>query len=153
MTEAHLSQVPAPPADILGTTRKSWNELWNSKLAGSFVDTDLPTLRRLYSLIDERERAYRAVKDKGRMVEGSQKQLVINPLLKQMSVYDTEIRQLEDRFGLSPASRLRLGITFNNYQQSLKEMNASLDADLSEAEDPRDLLPPANRRAKDGGVV
>lgn len=135
------SQLSAPPPKgALVTTKQAWTELMASDLASAFIDTDIPTLHRLYSLIDERERAYRAVRKQGRMIDGSQGQKVIHPLLKQISVFDGEIRQLEDRYGLSPAARLRLGIQFNTYRQSLKEMNDDLNSDADEA-DPRFQTP------------
>ena len=42
---------------------------------------------------------------------------------------------MEDRFGLSPLSRLRLGITFADAQASLDGLNARLAAKLAEGDD------------------
>jgi len=49
--------------------------------------------------------------------------------------FQAEARQLEDRFGLSPMSRLRLGITFADAQASLDGLNARLAAKVSDADD------------------
>jgi P27 family predicted phage terminase small subunit len=133
-----------PPAlgdGMLEVTRKSWNAFWASKLAQRVVaTTDLPALRRLFSLYDERERALRAYR-RERLVVGSTGQPVINPMAKVMVALDTEIRALEDRFGLSPAARIRLGIALGEAKKTLEDMNRGLDEDGDEKpeteEDPR----------------
>jgi hypothetical protein len=48
---------------------------------------------------------------------------------RQMLSLDVEIRQLEDRFGLTPRARLQLGITYGEAKKSLEELNAELQAD------------------------
>ncbi len=53
-----------------------------------------------------------------------------------MRAYDAEIRQLEDRFGMTPRARLQLGITFSESVRSLEALNQSFIADDDE-EDPR----------------
>jgi P27 family predicted phage terminase small subunit len=147
-------RAPAAPENILKATRDLWNEFWGSRLSAIVnPGTDLPALRRLFTLYDERERTYRAVK-RERLVKGSQGQPVLNPLYRNLGTLDSEIRQLEDRFGLSPISRLRLGITFGEAQRSLEEMNRALDADDDEdptEEDPR-LEAAASADARTSGV-
>lgn len=128
--------VPVPPRSILSTTKQAWDAFWQSDLAKLVKDSDTPALERLFSLYDERERCYRSAK-KNRLVAGSQGQWVLNPLYKQMNVLDTEIRNMEDRFGLSPMARLKLGVQFGEAHKSLEEMNRSLDADTEAEPDPR----------------
>jgi P27 family predicted phage terminase small subunit len=77
---------------------------------------------------------WEAIEVTGRVVEGSQGQPRPNPLYKQVQEFQAEARQLEDRFGLSPMSRLRLGITFADAQASLDGLNARLAAKMSEVE-------------------
>jgi hypothetical protein len=62
-------------------------------------------------------------------VLGSQGQYVLNPLYRQMVTLETEIRNLEDRFGLSPMARLKLGVTFGDAARSLADINANLEDD------------------------
>ena len=51
---------------------------------------------------------------------------------------DEEIRQLEDRLGLTPRARLQLGITFSEAAKSLDDLNRMFTGDGGEdAEDPR----------------
>ena len=62
---------------------------------------------------------------KARLVEGSQGQPRINPLFTTIATMDAEIRQLEDRFGLSPRARLALGIQLGEAHRSLADLNAA----------------------------
>jgi P27 family predicted phage terminase small subunit len=91
-------------------------------------DTDLPALERLWTLYDERARALRGYR-RERLVVGSTGQMVLNPLARAMQAFDAEIRAIEDRFGLTPMARLRLGVQLGEAARSLEEMNRSLDDD------------------------
>jgi P27 family predicted phage terminase small subunit len=86
-------------------------------------------------LYDELVRLVDAVEATGRVVEGSQGQMRPNPLYKQIETFQAEARQLEDRFGLSPMSRLKLGITFADAHASLASLNERLSAVPVEVED------------------
>lgn len=132
------TDVPKPPTGLLKATRVWWDEVWRHDIAGAWVESDRSVVERLATLRDERERAYCGYR-KSRLVEGSQGQPVINPLAKVMQSLDTEIRQLEDRLGLSPMARLKLGATFGAAHKSLDEMNREFDADTDddEEDDPR----------------
>lgn len=143
MDEVRLAKMPELGAGMLASTAQAWQDFWSSGIPGQTVlATDLPALRRLFTLYDERERAYRGYA-KERLVLGSQGQQVINPLAKVMATADAEIRALEDRFGLSPMARMRLGIAMGEAKKSLEAMNRELEDD-DEADglesDPR-LLP------------
>ena len=119
-------KVPKPPMGMLKKTREYWAEFWESDLAQlTEPATDMMALVRLYRLFDERERADRACR-KNRLVEGSHGQIVGNPLGRLIPQYDREIRHLEDRFGLSPKSRLMLGITFGQAGKTLEDLNKVL---------------------------
>ena len=61
------------------------------------------------------------------MVIGSQGQAVINPLYSALLKVDAEIRQLEDRIGMSPKSRISLGISIGQAKKSLADLNAQLE--------------------------
>lgn len=87
----------------------------------------MPVITRLFTRYDERERAYRAVRKQGRVTTGSQGQVVAHPLLKYIDACDAEIRQLEDRLGLSPRGMAQLGANFAAAQKTLDDLNKSLD--------------------------
>jgi len=75
------------------------------------------------------------------MTTGSQGQKILNPMYRQRTAVDAEIRQLEDRFGLHPKAGLQLGIVYGEAARSLEELNARIaNAAVAEAnseEDPR----------------
>lgn len=130
---------PSAKREWLVATRKRWTAYWGSQLS-RLLDpvSDLPALERLFDLYDERERAMREFRRK-RLVQGSKGQLVLNPLGRLMKEYDQEIRQLEDRFGMSPAARQRMHADLGDEGDGgLDELNRRLmrDDDPS-TEDPR----------------
>lgn len=103
-------KAPAPRNGWAASTKAKWRAFWRSDAARVLAPAvDAHALERLFDLYDERERAYQDFR-KQRFVKGSQGQDVLNPLGRLMSTLDGEIRQLEDRLGFSPASRLKLGI-------------------------------------------
>ena len=128
---------PEPPAGLLKVTRDRWVAYWGTPVA-TLVDavSDLPALERLFWLYDDLERSRRSVREMGHMIEGSKGQTVMNPLLRHMQTEMAEIRQLEDRFGLSPRARLSLNLTLGQAAQSLADLNAPF-VDGGDDDDPR----------------
>ena len=117
-------EVPPAPKGLLKITRDGWEAFWSSDLARAVSPTDLAALERLFRLRDEWERCYRAVR-KEPLTVGSQGQIVEHPLSKRMDRMQTEIRQLEDRFGLSPQARARLNVSFVDATRSIDDLNRS----------------------------
>lgn len=70
--------------EFVKATRDWWRTVWASPMAAVYLDADVPALVRLAGLVD----------------------LVNRGTATTMTL--SEIRQLEDRFGLSPLSRRRL---------------------------------------------
>ena len=120
-------EIPKLKGRYLKITKLWWEDFWTSDLA-SAIDTksDQSIVYRLATLIDERERIYKQAK-KDRLVVGSQGQVVINPLYSAMLKLDAEIRQLEDRIGMNPKSRVALGISIGQAKKSLADLNAELE--------------------------
>jgi hypothetical protein len=75
---------PLPIASVSTETRAWWKTIWASPMAAVWLDADVPGLVRLARLVD-------------RAAGGDASAMVL-----------AEIRQLEDRFGLSPLARRRL---------------------------------------------
>ena len=75
------------------------------------------------------------------MITGSQGQAIVNPMYRQRTAVDAEIRQLEDRFGLHPKAGLTLGIVYGEAARSLEELNARIanaaSAETVAEDDPR----------------
>ena len=128
---------PVPTADLSwreGTVER-WVGFWQSGLASQVEPSDVPALRRLFWLYDEVDRIKDALEDTGRVVAGSQGQPRPNPLYKQVSEFQAEARQLEDRFGLSPRARLQLGIALGAAHASLDALNERLQAKVVDDDD------------------
>lgn len=128
-------EIPKAPKRMLGVTRDRWVTYWESDVAKVSQPAHLPIIERLFIRYDERERAYRLVRKEGRLTIGSQGQPVQHPMLKYIDDCDKEIRQLEDRLGLSPRAMLQMGTTFQDMLKSFEDRNRSLEAD--DDEDPR----------------
>lgn len=128
----------APPApDGVGErTAQQWQGFWSSPVA-KLVDpvSDLPALERLFLLYDDCHQFRESIR-KHPMVEGSQGQLVRNPFVKDLKDAQAEIRQLEDRFGLSPRARLGLNLTLGATAKTLADLNADF-AGVNVDDDPR----------------
>ena len=118
----------AEAKEMLKVTKDSWAAFWSSPMHQVIVPgSDMPALTRMFHLADEMERCYRVFR-KQRLVEGSQGQMVINPLGTYMLALAKEVRALEDRFGASVVSRLRLSIDLDAASRSLDAMNKRLSA-------------------------
>ncbi len=127
---------------MLVSTREAWARFWQSPVAKVLVPaSDLPALTRMFHLTDELERCRRAFREQ-RIVKGSMGQQVVNPLGSFMLSLAKEVRALEDRFGASVVSRLRLSIDLNEAHRSLDELNRrTAEADAhGEDHDPRRAL-------------
>ncbi len=124
-------RVPAPPPGLLLDTRARWKEFWRSRYA-ALIDwhRDRQGLERLFELQDLKTRWLRSVQ-KHPLVEGSQGQPVANPLATKLTSLAAELRQLEERFGLSPRSAAQLGLTVSGLRKSLADLNRELDEGVS----------------------
>jgi len=126
-------RVPDPPADWLAESKAEWQGFWTSPLSSALLPvTDEPAVRRLFGLRDERERMMRGIR-KARLVPGARGQPRANPLYAQLASFDSEIRQLEDRIGLTPQARLKLGISLGEAQRSLAQIAEAVNGDDSAA--------------------
>jgi hypothetical protein len=100
-------------------------------------DLDAETIEMLLRMRDERDTEFRMGK-RQRVVVGSTGQPVINPMLNHAVVLQKEIRALEDRLGLNPVARLRLGILLGDATRSIGDVNQEFeqgefsDVDLSD---------------------
>lgn len=108
--ELSSAEIPKPPPGLLKPTRESWARYWSSPVRRALVPSlDMDTLERLWTLYDERARAYREVR-RARVVKGSQGQDRPSGFYAILTRLDAEIRQLEDRVAKHMRSRLVLGL-------------------------------------------
>lgn len=126
---------PPEPMDWLPRQLADWDTFWTTDVAGAVAESDLPALYRLFDLRDEIERLMNAAREQP-MTTGSTGQLVVNPAYKQADTFRSEVRQLEDRFGLNPSARAKLGFEGARAQRTLDDLNNAMRRN-SDVPDPR----------------
>ena len=131
--------IPAPPPDLLKASVERWEAYWRSAVSSAVdLNADRGLLERWIRSVDEWYRAYRDFR-KERTTEGSTGQLVLSPLAKLIRQLETEINRCEQQLGLTPMSRLKLGLTANQARLTAEQLNRSLSED--DASDPeRDAI-------------
>jgi P27 family predicted phage terminase small subunit len=139
LDEPETGPFPSAPRGLLEATRKRWRELWRSPVASTWDHgSDLPALQRYIANLDRWLR-YEKLVVQAPLVRGSVGQLRPNPLAKRMDALEEQMRAAEDRYGLNPVSRLRLGIEVLDTRRSLRELSRPVEREL-DLPDPRLLL-------------
>ena len=112
-TETNDFDVPELPnkTQMLKVSRDTWELVWSSGIASQLQEQDTQALYRWIEYLDEWHRARRTLKGADRLVPGSRGQMVLNPLIDYMQKLEANLRGIEDRLGLSPMARARLGLT------------------------------------------
>lgn len=137
-------KVPTAPKGLTKGAATTWRDFFRSALGGSVdYQSDGPALRRWIRLVNEREiliARFAGECAEGDiqtlMVRGSTGQQVLNPLLRYEERLSREIMAYEDRFGMTPLSRMRLGIAIGQAAESLDGMRKRLDEQAKAAQRP-----------------
>lgn len=112
--------LPEPPRSLGAWGRKLWTDIW---IAGSTAYqplTDCHVVERYVSLQERRRDLLELLEKDGWLTEGSTGQLVIHPAAKLLDQIEGRLGPLEDRLGLSPEARLRLGISSVEHKSKLE---------------------------------
>ena len=127
--------IPIPPPALRKVAKDAWLAFWRSPMASLVEDdSDMDALRDWAWCVSERDRLQAMVK-KQSLVKGSMGQLVVNPLSKLVADYTRRIAQYRDQFGMTPLSRMRLGIAVGEAHDILSDLTASLGSDEPEMVD------------------
>lgn len=117
-----------PPPDLSWRSEvvEAWNDFWCSPLAGPQVmkPTDAPALRRLFAYRSRLLVALEAM-DAEPIVLGSTGQPTMSPWAAEIHRLEGAVAKLEEKFGLTPMARLKLGVTYEE-GVSLAHRNAQL---------------------------
>jgi P27 family predicted phage terminase small subunit len=102
----------APSRHWSAAVREQWSDFWSSPLADSRIVTSADRAS-LYRMFDYRQRLVEALEqfDAEPTTSGSTGQVVISPWSGEVHRLEAAIARLEDRFGCSPAARLKLGVS------------------------------------------
>lgn len=95
--------VPDPPDGLTDASEEAWSIWFGSWMASFWQVDDLPTLRRLAKLYDECERL-----ESGEWMSAIADTTGGTGRITRPAIPYGELRQLMDRFGLSPAARQKL---------------------------------------------
>jgi hypothetical protein len=116
-------EVPEPPPGMLRETVERWEGFWRSPIAAAVdAGSDLAGLHRWARAHDEWLRASRALK-RARVVKGSTGQPVMSPLAAYALQRSAEMLALERQYGMTPRSRLDLGLTTAQAELTVARLN------------------------------
>ena len=118
--------IPSPERKWLKKTKNEYLDFWSSDVSKAVDVADLPAIRRLFSLRDEADRLMRLYQQE-RMIDSPTRGEIVNPAGKYAEQLFRQINQLEDRFGLNPISRARLGLTIGQESLTFAQLAQMLD--------------------------
>ena len=119
--------MPDPPSGLGPFGLALWADVW-SMGAGVYMPTDLQVIARYCSLSERRHTLLGIVEVDGWLTTGSTGQMVVHPAARMVADIEGRLTTLEDRLGLNPEARMRLGLTG-------AELKTKLDAFLADGGD------------------
>lgn len=126
--------VPIPPKGLLRRTNQIWRGIWESPVARAWdTAADMHLVERWIRAVDEYERVLPEFQ-KERISTGSTGQLVIHPLASYLSQLQTTMKACETELGLTPMSRVRLGIAIGEQKLTAMELNRRLNQEAAKQE-------------------
>jgi hypothetical protein len=105
--EVEPRKIPPISRSFLPQTRRIWRELWRSRLAQAYQETDIPGLGRWAWYLNEWIRATSLPGDRRYVIS-----------------LEKALRDLEKAFGLDVLSRMRLGLTLIEGQKAAAGLKA-----------------------------
>ena len=112
--------IPDAPKDFTPFGRRLWIDIWTAGKNAYQPLTDCHVVERYVSLQQRRRDLLEILETEGWLSEGSTGQLVIHPAAKLLDSVEGKLGPLEDRLGLSPEARLRLGISSVEHKSKLE---------------------------------
>jgi len=110
--------MPDPPPSLGEVGAGYWIEVWTAG-SGVYQVTDSYVIERYCSLQERRRNLTDLVEAQGWLTTGSTGQVVVHPAARMVADIEGRLSSLEDRLGLNPEARLRLGITAVEHQSRL----------------------------------
>lgn len=111
--DKNLPLIPDPPKGVKQEVKDLWTRLWQTPVGRAWdPDMDGPLLLRYAKTFHHWLNAQRDLANlDGVVTQGSQGQPVIHPITQYISQLEQRMAQMEDKLGLSPMARARLGLT------------------------------------------
>lgn len=122
---------PEPPAEWAPGIAVAWTTFYESDLSRFVEDVDVPVLIRLFSYYDlwvrtmDHWRAALARDDTAILGEtgGKEPAITVAPEMIQLQRLEQVMKELENRFGVSPIQRARLGIKIGAAIETAERLN------------------------------
>lgn len=108
---AERPQIPPVPAHLSKKGAEIWHAVWAAGGDAYSPLTDAYVIERYAALHERRASLIQMLEDDGMMEVGSQGQTVLHPAARYLGDVEKQMNTLEDKLGLNPESRIRLGIS------------------------------------------
>ena len=105
------TDIPKPPAYLRQEGRELWQLIWRNCAHWLNPITDRGIILRYCEFIDERDAIREVIAHEGSVSRGYNDQPRPHPLFNRLGVIERQMTQLEDRLGLNPSERGRMGHT------------------------------------------
>lgn len=112
---------PAPPTSLSLRAKEVWEVVWDAGRDAYNVRTDGQIIARYSEMTARRESLLRTLDEEGWTTVGSSGQIVAHPAARLVADVDGKLQALEDRLGLNPEARIRLGIATVEQKSRLQE--------------------------------
>lgn len=122
--------IPPVPSSLGSVGERVWFEVWEAGGEAYNPVTDAYIVERYASLQERRQSLMEMLSAEGYVTVGSQGQVVAHPAARLLQDVESKLLPLEDRLGLSPEARIRLGIGALEHKSRLdlfREQEDSLD--------------------------
>mgnify|MGYP000063900301 CR=1 FL=1 len=110
-TNLATQELQPTPAHLTRSAKAIWFSVWAAGGDSYSVKTDAFIIERYATLHARRDELMQMLSDEGMVSVGSQGQQVLHPAARMLSDVESAMGKLEDKLGLNPESRLRLGIS------------------------------------------
>lgn len=127
--QAAAEAPPPAPSHLTPEAVKVWTEVWEAGGAAYNVRTDARLIERYSELTARRLVLLETLTAEGWTTVGSQGQQAVHPAARILSDVEGKLQSLEDRLGLSPESRIRLGIATVERESKLSAFMRGQEAD------------------------
>ncbi len=140
------SEVPDPPEGLCMALRSAWDEYWASDIARATDITDVQVISRLFWFRQQQREIMEEFSDMApdeRLTPGSRNadSLRAHPYFDQIRKLEETIQKLEDKLGLSPLSRARLGIELGHATLTWQEIKRKQGSELTQGAETQGSLP------------